>query len=132
MKYIIAGGRDFGNRTLEDGSFDMAWYTQCWNQLAHACSRVIQMNKLAPTVITGGAKGADSIGDAWAMEVGLITEVFEANWAAYGKSAGPVRNEQMALAADGLVAFWDGKSRGTKDMIRRALTKGLEVHVYRY
>lgn len=60
---------------------------------------------------------------------------FPANWAAFGKRAGYIRNEQMAKYAveDGscgmLIAFWDGKSRGTKHMIDLANKHGLKVHV---
>jgi hypothetical protein len=58
--------------------------------------------------------------------------LFKADWDKHGKAAGPIRNQQMAQEADGLIAFWDGKSRGTKDMIQKALNYGLETHVYRY
>lgn len=57
---------------------------------------------------------------------------FPADWNAHGKAAGPIRNQQMAQEADVLIAFWDGKSRGTKDMIEKATRAGLDMHVYRY
>lgn len=58
-------------------------------------------------------------------------EVFRADWDKHGKAAGPIRNQEMLDngKADALVAFWDGKSPGTKDMIRRAKRKGIKVKV---
>lgn len=57
---------------------------------------------------------------------------FPADWGKYGKSAGVLRNKQMAEYADGLIAFWDGKSRGTANMIETAKGLGLRVRVARY
>lgn len=70
-------------------------------------------------VVSGGAEGADKGGEDWAKRYGLACHIFKAHWAQYGKSAGPKRNAEMATYADGLLAFWDGKSRGTGDMIRK-------------
>jgi len=50
----------------------------------------------------------------------------------YGNAAGPIRNKQMAEYADALVAVWDGKSRGTKNMIDTAISMGLDVKVLNY
>ena len=58
--------------------------------------------------------------------------VFPADWDKYGKRAGYLRNVQMAEYADALLAFWDGESRGTKNMIDEALSRGLKVGVKRY
>ena len=49
---------------------------------------------------------------------------FPANWKKYGKKAGPIRNETMAKNAEGLVAIWDGQSRGTTSMINLATRYG--------
>ena len=59
-------------------------------------------------------------------------EVFPANWNKFGKSAGFRRNEQMAEVADALIAFWDGKSHGTKHMIEIMENKKLLVKVINY
>ena len=113
MKIIVAGGRDFADKKL----------------LADALSCIIWDET---TIISGCAKGADTLAIEYANahEMDLIR--VHADWDKYGKSAGVRRNEEMAKVADTLVAFWDGKSRGTKDMIHKALTHGLELHVYRY
>jgi hypothetical protein len=83
-----------------------------------------------PFTLVHGAcpTGADSIARAWG--VGLVQlEAHPADWSA-GNSAGPARNEAMAeLGADLLLAFWDGRSRGTRDMIRRAVAHGIPVRI---
>ena len=83
-------------------------------------------------VISGGAKGADSLGEEYAKEKGIPIERYPAQWDLHGKSAGYKRNILMAEKAEALVAFWDGSSRGTKHMIDIARKKGLEIEVVRY
>lgn len=83
-----------------------------------------------PTVVLSGtARGADRLGEEWAVNNNIRIERFPANWDRYGKSAGYRRNEQMANNAEALIALWDGKSKGTKHMIDIAQQKGLRVHV---
>ena len=67
-----------------------------------------------------------------AQERGLSCEQYPANWKTHGKAAGPIRNEQMANVANALIAFWDGQSRGTANMISLAKSKGLKIAVVRY
>ncbi len=116
MKLIIAGGRDFDN------------YWDLKNNL----------NLLYPfdddhiEIVSGGSTGADALGKQFAQEFHIPINEFPANWSRHGKKAGPIRNQHMAEYADALVAFWNGKSRGTRNMITEALKNGLEVHVYRY
>ena len=68
-------------------------------------------------VVSGGARGADKLGELYAHENFLPKTCFPAYWEQFGKSAGYRRNEKMADYADALVAIWDGKSKGTKHMI---------------
>lgn len=85
------------------------------------------------SVVSGKAKGVDTLGEAWAKARGIPVHpypVLPADWARYGYSAGPRRNQRMAENADALIAIWDGISRGTKDMIDRALKMGLRVWVH--
>ena len=84
------------------------------------------------TIISGGATGADALGEQFAKENNLELIVVPANWEKYGRAAGPRRNAEMAEMADALIAFWDGKSRGTKNMIETAEKKGLLVRVVNY
>ena len=67
--------------------------------------------------LSGGAPGADALGERYARAHGYAIERFDADWEQFGKRAGPMRNEQMAKAADFVICFWDHKSRGTKSMI---------------
>ena len=82
-------------------------------------------------VVSGGADGVDHLGEVWAGTHEVPLRRFPAKWSEHGKKAGPMRNEEMARYADALVAVWDGQSRGTADMIRRATSHGLKVHVDR-
>ena len=83
-------------------------------------------------IVSGGARGADSLGEKYSDEEGFDLEVYPAQWDKYGKRAGFRRNEQMAEVADALIAFWDGKSHGTKHMIDIMNNKNLEVRVVKY
>lgn len=80
-------------------------------------------------VLSGGADGADRLGEDWASRHGIPVSQYPANWKKYGKAAGPIRNEEMASSADALIALWDCKSRGTKNMIVMAREKGLEIYI---
>src|SRR5688572_23745979 len=68
-------------------------------------------------IISGGARGVDTIAEVAAESLGLKTMIFPAEWQRYGKSAGHRRNALMVAAADKVVCFWDGRSRGTKGSI---------------
>ena len=68
-------------------------------------------------ILSGGALGADALGERYAYERGLAVERYPALWHTYGKVAGIRRNQEMAAACDLVICFWDGESRGTKSMI---------------
>lgn len=80
-------------------------------------------------IISGTARGADMLGEKFAQQHGILVRQFPADWARYGKQAGMKRNTLMAHNAKILVAFWDGKSKGTKHMIDTATIIGLETHI---
>lgn len=71
-----------------------------------------------------------------AKRLGLELKVFPADWKKYGRAAGPIKNKEMLeyiLEGDPIVvAFWDGQSRGTKDMISKAKEAGVDVKIYMY
>lgn len=117
-KAIIAGGRHFDD----------------YNLVKERCDFFLseKMKSHQVIIISGHASGADSLGERYASEHGLETELHPADWKAHGKAAGPIRNKEMAEVADALIAFWDGASRGTKNMIDTAKSKGLKVVVTRY
>jgi len=84
-----------------------------------------------PTVvISGRARGADTLGEEWAKANNVPREVYPANWDLYGKSAGFIRNKQMAEVAEALIALWDGSSKGTSHMINIARAKGIRVYIH--
>ena len=81
-------------------------------------------------VVGGTCDGPDKLGVWWARAKGIPVMEFPADWKEYGRSAGPMRNQAMANYGNILCAFWDGRSTGTKDMIRKAKKRGLIIFVY--
>ena len=81
-------------------------------------------------IVSGGAKGVDRDGEYFAKCNNLPIKQFIPDWNKYGKSAGMIRNHEMAEYADALVAVWDGKSRGTQHMILDMQKTGKPVHIY--
>jgi hypothetical protein len=118
FKVIIAGSRGFSNYKL----------------LKDTCDKYLREKKKTHNVvvISGHARGADSLGEKYASDEDLDLEIYPADWKKYGKSAGFMRNEQMADIADAVIAFWNGESHGTKHMIDIAEEKGLNVKVVNY
>lgn len=82
-------------------------------------------------VVSGGARGVDTLGEIWAKNAGVEVVRFPAEWDRYGRSAGYRRNEVMARHADALVAVWDGSSSGTRHMIEYGRRMGLKVYVHK-
>lgn len=116
-RVIIAGCRDFNDYEL----------------LKEKCDYFLQdVKKEDVVIISGHASGADALGERYAQERGFQLETFPADWKAHGRAAGPIRNARMASAVNALIAFWDGKSRGTKNMIETAKNHNLKVVVVRY
>ena len=117
-KVIIAGCSDFSNYAL----------------LAEKCDYYLhdKIQTHEVIIVSGHAKGADTLGEKYAQERGLNIELHPADWHSHGRAAGPIRNAEMAAEADALIAFWDGQSRGTANMIKIAKDKGLQVAVVKY
>jgi hypothetical protein len=108
FKVVIAGGRDFNDFPMLCAEMDKLLVEQ------------IKTNKI--TIISGGARGADTLGERYARlkNFGLIK--MKADWNEHGKKAGFIRNKEMLHSADGVVCFWDKKSKGTGHMVN--ITKG--------
>lgn len=106
MRVIIAG-----SRTIHRYDILLEMIEECgWN---------------ITTVLSGGAKGVDALGERYAEEMNIKLEVYPANWQKHGKAAGPIRNRLMAERADALIAIMDGYSKGTGNMIETAAKLGL-------
>lgn len=116
FKVIIAGGRDFNN---------YEGMSACLDRLLKNVSDKIE-------VVCGMARGADRLGERYAKEHGYKVIYMPADWDIDGRSAGFKRNVKMAEYADALVAFWDGKSSGTRHMIETAEKMGLDIRVKKY
>ena len=71
-------------------------------------------------VVSGGANGADALGKKLAKEYSIKYTEFPADWDTHGKAAGYIRNEQIIKNSDKVIAFWDGKSKGTMHSINLA------------
>jgi len=116
-RIIIAGGRDFKDYDL----------------LYKSVYKLVKEHDLYnPIIYTGDARGADKLGNKFAKKNKLELVKFPADWDKHGKSAGFIRNAEMANDADYLVAFWDGKSKGTKHMIDTAKKKKIKTVVVKY
>jgi len=88
-------------------------------------------SRFRPTlVISGTARGVDRLGEEWAKARAIPVLLMPADWAAHGKAAGPIRNSAMLEKADCIVVVWDGKSRGSQDMIAKANRSGKKVYVH--
>lgn len=114
-RVIIAGSRSFNDYRL----------------LQSKCDEFLQTIQKEHNIIivSGTASGADRLGERYAEQHNYQVKRYPADWKRFSLSAGPIRNELMADHADMLIAFWDGKSRGTFNMIKTARKAGLSVHV---
>lgn len=75
-------------------------------------------------IVSGGARGADRIAEIYAYRHNLPIRIFRAEWNKYGKVAGMLRNSEIVKQCHVLLAIWDGKSRGTEDIIKKAMAAG--------
>lgn len=105
---LVVGSRDFNDSEL----------------LKRTLDRLLE-NHDAVTIISGGAKGADTLTEAYAVEHGYQSVIFKPDWKQYGRGAGIKRNEQMhqfIAEQDNrvCVAFWDGQSKGTQSNFKLA------------
>lgn len=83
-------------------------------------------------IVSGGARGADMLGEKWANENSVKTLIIKPDWEKYGKIAGFLRNTDIVENSDLIIAFWDSMSRGTEDSIKKARDSGKEVKIIFY
>jgi len=108
---IIAGTRTFGSGVPDE------------HAVAYLDGVIADAGVEVATVISGGARGADSYGEQWAAQEGIPVERFpvrDEDWKRHGPKAAYYRNLAMAYAGDALIALWDGRSKGTRMMISLA------------
>lgn len=98
LKTIVAGSRTFDNYKI-------------------VCETLDPIKETISEIVCGEAKGADTLGRNWAVGNNIKITSFPADWTQYGQRAGMIRNHEMGDYADRLIAFWNGVSPGTKDMI---------------
>lgn len=108
MKFIIAGSRKCGQTSHMIYDYSL---------LVDIIDNIIKKHSIIITqVISGNANGPDKAGEYWANENGIELIVKKPDWS-IGRHAGLIRNQQMAAIADGLIALYDGSSKGTMHMI---------------
>lgn len=120
MRIVVAGGRNYQDKKAFDSKLN----------------DVMQRFPDA-TLISGHARGADTLAEVYAAEHNVPIEVFKPEWNTFGRYAGLVRNRQMLEYAAReespmLVAFWDGSSRGTLNSINIARDLGITVEIVEY
>lgn len=115
MKVILAGGRDVTKTQWEIAMYHLK-----------LCDCVVT------EVVSGKCPtGADHWGEEWAKAWGIPIKPFPADWDRYDKAAGPIRNREMAEYGDLLLAVWDGKSDGTRNMMKEMKRVKKPYLVYR-
>ncbi len=115
LKVIVAGGRDFEDYDLLSEKLDKMF-----------------SQRDDVVIVSGMARGADSLAVKYATEHKIRVSEFPAQWDKHGKSSGFKRNIDMARFADACVCFWNGKSVGTQHMIDTARRYGLKLRIINY
>jgi hypothetical protein len=117
---LIAGSRTFNDAELLEKTMDR-----------------LLTNKQKVLIISGGARGADTLAENYAKKRGYKTLIMPAEWDKYGKSAGYKRNAKMHEALSyfedrACVLFWDGKSKGTQHNIPLAKKYNTQIRIIRF
>ena len=120
LNVAIVGSRDFVN------------YNKVKNAMRFILESHLTEKFTGVKIISGGAVGADELGERFAQDSqgGITCDIYHANWDEYGKVAGFKRNTQIVNAADIILAFWDGKSRGTEDTIKKGYKANKPVFIF--
>ena len=118
FRIIVAGSRGFEDKKLMHA------------KLSHLLGSKLDTHSV--TIISGGANGADKLGERWGAKFAHNVHRIDAPWSLFGNSAGHIRNEVMAGCADACVVFWDGESKGTAGMIAQAKKAGIPTRVVKF
>ena len=112
MKLAVVGSRDFNDYGLMKKYLDKI----------HSVEPITH-------IISGGARGADSLSEKWAKENNVETLIFKPDWNKYGKKAGYLRNVDIITNSDKVLAFWDGTSKGTQHSINLSNKEGKKIKI---
>jgi len=115
MVIAIIGSRTFNNYALLKSEVD----------------KVAADNPIS-LIVSGGAIGADKLGERYAVEHSVDKLVLKPDWNRFGKSAGFIRNKDIVDNADTVIAFWNGESKGTKHSIDYARKLGKQVIIFNF
>ena len=110
-----------GSKTFDDKKF-----------LEEKMNETMEKYKNIDTFVSGGARGADTLGENHAKRLNLLPIILKPDWKTHGKKAGNMRNDDIIKKAQVVLAFWDGQSKGTADSIKKAKKMGKRVHVYNF
>lgn len=113
MKLVVAGTRQYNNPKV----------------IYDEINNIRKQHKITEILQGGCPNSADQTAEKYAKEKGITSTTINADWDNLGKKAGPIRNQELAEKGDILLAFWDGKSPGTRDMIYKMRKKGKETIV---
>ena len=113
MNVAIIGSRGFNNKKLLEKVLD-------------------PVKDKITLIISGGAQGADSLGERYAYENVIKTKIFLPDWDTHGKSAGFIRNKEIVEASDVVIAFWDGESKGTQHSFKLAKKLNKRIKIINY
>ena len=113
MNIAVIGSRTFNNQTLMN------------EELSSFFERDDRL-------ISGGARGADQMAETWCRKQGIECYIIRPDWKTHGRSAAFKRNHQIIGEAEMVIAFWDGKSKGTKHSIDLAKAKRIQVEICQF
>ena len=117
MKIAIVGGRDFND----------------YEFLEKELAKFIEENNISlNSIVSGGAKGADTLAEKFATEMDVEMIVFKPDFEKFGRGATLARNTQIIENSDVVFAFWDGKSKGTHDSIKKAEKLNKRLLIFNY
>lgn len=112
-KILVVGGRDFKDKAV--------------------LKQILSNIPCCFALISGGAKGADTLAEKWAKKNNIKTIIIKPNYAKHGSKKAPhIRNQKLVNMSDRVIAFWNGKSRGTKSTIDKAKHGKKPTKIIRY
>lgn len=106
--------------------------SRSFNDYSLVLETLLEYENVITIIVSGGAKGADTLGERWAKEKNKEILIFYPDWGKYGKSAGFIRNKDIIENSDIVFAFWDGMSKGTKSSIELSIKLNKELKIIKW